>query len=245
MNTPALTLNSPRRYHASVAETAFKSFLPTEVRPIDTRKMLVHEIRNPLANINLATELLKDMVNDEDQRRYLDIIARNSARITTLVADLLTHPNSNHLRLEKHSIHRLLEEILVTNQDRFMLGNVVIKRNYTVQDFRFKMNRPKVKIALENIIINAIESMHGNSGLLEITTKRLNGVCLIIIKDNGSGVSKENLDTIFKPFFTNKVGGMGVGLPVTLAILKANHIGINVRSEPGKGTRFILSYNRD
>ena len=109
MNTPALTLSTPRRYQPLMAETTLKTFLPTQVRPVDTRKMLVHEIRNPLANINLATELLKDMANDEEQRRYLDIIARNSARITALVADLLTHPNANHLRLEKHSIHRLLE----------------------------------------------------------------------------------------------------------------------------------------
>ena len=180
MNTPALTLSTPRRYQPLMAETTLKSFLPTQVRPVDTRKMLVHEIRNPLANINLATELLKDMANDEEQRRYMDIIARNSARITALVADLLTHPNANHLRLEKHSIHRLLEEILVTNQDRLMLRKVEVKRNYTVQDFSFKMNRPKVKIALENIIINAIESMSDRTGLLEITTKRLKGVCLII-----------------------------------------------------------------
>ena len=65
---------------------------------------------------------------------------------------------------------------------------------------------------------------------------------MIQIEDNGCGISKENLKYIFKPYFTNKPGGLGLGLATTYDILQSNHVGVNVESEEGKGTRFILSF---
>ncbi len=62
------------------------------------------------------------------------------------------------------------------------------------------------------------------------------------IEDHGIGISKENLTNLFIPYFTNKAGGMGLGLSTTTYILKANHATVDVQSEEGKGTRFILCF---
>src|SRR6185436_7825396 len=72
---------------------------------------LVHEVRNPLANINLAAEMLVTIVTSDEQKLYLDIIMRNSIRINAVLTDMLIscQPDENHL--EEHSIHELLDEV--------------------------------------------------------------------------------------------------------------------------------------
>jgi signal transduction histidine kinase len=104
------------------------------------------------------------------------------------------------------------------------------------------VNKQKIEIALTNIIINAIDAMHPENGKLKLITKSINGKCVIEIEDNGIGISKENLNNIFTPYFTDKAGGMGLGLSTTLGILKENHATVEVQSEEGMGTRFILSF---
>jgi signal transduction histidine kinase len=84
--------------------------------------------------------------------------------------------------------------------------------------------------------------MHPKKGKLKLITRSINGKCIIEIEDNGIGISKENLKNLFKPYFTGKAGGMGLGLSTTIDILKANQVTVDVQSEEGKGTRFILSF---
>jgi signal transduction histidine kinase len=203
---------------------------------------LVHEIRNPVTNINLATEVLEHLVTDDGAKMYLDVIVRNTMRIRAMLTDLLVLAQINEMSLENLSIHFLLDEVLITNGDRIMLKKVAVRKNYFTQDIKIKIKRTEVKIALTNIIINAIEAMPENDGLLEITTKLQQDICVIIVKDNGCGISKENLDSIFKPYFTTKPGGLGLGLSNTKSILHSNNIEVDLQSEPGKGTEFILSH---
>jgi signal transduction histidine kinase len=206
---------------------------------------LVHEIRNPLTNINLAIEALTDTKDVNGQASLLKILKRSSDRISDLVTDLLTAQHTNKASTKAHSIKFLLDEVLSLNRDRFMLKNVTVRKTHSMHDSIMQLNNYKVKIALTNIIINAIEAMPATNALLEIATKLLHGVYFIVIKDNGKGISQENLHHIFKPFFTTKQGGMGLGLSGSLSILRANHIGVDVRSEAGKGTSFILFHKND
>lgn len=247
MNLQATIPSAPKSYVHLSPVKLIKSDSPVEAIPEDPRKFiytLVHEIRNPLTNINLAIEELKQTAREEVHAIYLDILIRNSDRIKNMLTDLLTSTNKKEIKPKTHSIPYLIQEVLMTNKDRLQLKNITVTRNHSTEDFKINLDSFKVKIALTNIIINAIEAMPAKNGLLEITTKQLRSVYYIVIKDNGTGISKENLTNLFKPYFTNKPGGMGLGLSGSLSILKANHIGINVRSEVGKGTRFILTYKK-
>jgi signal transduction histidine kinase len=100
-----------------------------------------------------------------------------------------------------------------------------------------------MKIALTNIIVNAIDAM-SQKGELKIITKSIERKYAIQIEDNGCGISREDLKNIFKPYFTNKPGGLGLGLAATCDILQSNHVGVFVESEEGKGTRFILLFDK-
>ena len=107
------------------------------------------------------------------------------------------------------------------------------------------MDKPKIKIALTNIIINAIDAMPSENGELRVCTKLIKGRYAVSIQDNGCGISKENLPLIFNPYFTNKSGGMGVGLAATNDILQSNNVSVKVESVVGEGTRFILLFEKN
>jgi len=203
---------------------------------------LVHEVRNPLANINLATEMLGTIFTNDDQKSYLDIIMRNAVRINSVLTDMLVTFQPDETHLEEHSIRELLDEVLAVSMDRIMLKNILVKKTYVKKDHKTLVDKLKLKIAFTNIIINAIEAMPLKKGVLNLVTRSAKGKPIVEIKDNGVGIAKDDIKHIFKPYFTKRPGGMGLGLSTTFDMLQANNVHINVRSEPGKGTSFILSF---
>ena len=208
-------------------------------------RVLAHEIRNPLTNINLAVELVASQLNDKKLLAQLDIIMRASLRINNLLNELFTYQIQNETNRGLHSIPVLLDEVLAMAGDRISLRHIKITRAYDLTRGLAVFNRLKIKIALTNIIINAIDSMNGHGGELKLSAAVKGDKYVIDIEDNGCGISKENLQVIFKPFYSNKPGGLGIGLATTCEILQANRVGLTVESELAKGTHFILLFNRN
>jgi signal transduction histidine kinase len=203
---------------------------------------LAHEVRNPLTTINLAVKMLKAPVKIYDDNLYLAIIIKASEQINDLITDLLRSWQPTEMQAEKYPIHELLDAALAKTEDRALLKNITVRKDYSTLDCKILVNKQKIEIALTNIIINAIDAMPSENGKLKLVTKSINGKCVIEIEDTGIGISRENLKKIFTPYYTNKPGGMGLGLATTMDILKANHCTVDVQSEEGKGTRFILSF---
>lgn len=203
---------------------------------------LAHEVRNPLANINLSMELLESITTGKEQQLYMAIIMRNSTRITDLINELLRYQPTEVERMEKCSAHDLLDEVLEMADDRILLRHVSVHRKYIGDDVELFCHLQKMTIALTNIIINAIDAMTLARRELTVVAKSLDAGYLIQIEDTGCGISKDNLDSIFKPYYTNKPGGLGLGLSTTAHILKANHVHVTVESTEGMGTRFILLF---
>jgi len=203
------------------------------------------EVGNPLCNINLACSLLNSSNLDEEQSECLQIIMRGSERINDLITDILRFEGINSAKYELYSLRQLLEGVLTATKDRISLNQVEVSREYAATDDIISMDIEKMEIALINIITNAIDAMPPKRGKLNVVTRSVGKLSLVEIQDNGIGISKENLNRLFEPYLTNKTGGMGVGLSATLNILRANHARIEVRSEEGIGTIFILSFVRN
>jgi len=247
MSTTAVSSNISELNSYSLTTNLFASHVPTKIvrkQPTQFATALAHEIRNPLSNIALAAEMLKASMLDDEQKLCLDIIIRGADRIDKLVYDLLSYYQVDKMQFEKHSVHELLDEVLAMTADRISLKNICVKKDYANPDCKIVGDKQKIKMAFTNIIINAIDAMPAENGLLHLAIKSKSSKCVIEIKDNGVGISNENLKHIFKPYFTNKPGGMGLGLSTTLDILQSNHIGVDVQSDEGRGTCFILSFNR-
>ena len=229
------TLTIPRNGHTV---PALLKDIPAQIASV-----LAHEVRNPLTNINLAIEMLESCIKDEDAKVYLDIIMRSSTRINTLITELLRNQHTDEGHTKKHSIHELIDEVLAMAGDRIRLKNIIVTKEYAAQDCNIALNKPEMKIALTNIIINAIDAML-SGGELKLITKSIDAKFILLIEDNGCGISTENLKSIFRPYYTNKPGGMGLGLATTHDILRLNRVRVNVESVEMEGTRFSLMFKK-
>ncbi|HEV7781269.1 MAG TPA: CHASE3 domain-containing protein, partial [Chitinophagaceae bacterium] len=206
-------------------------------------RTIAHEIRNPLTNINLASEQLKDETAGKNENAIFlfDMISRNSNRINQLISDLLNSTKFTDLNYQRTPVNDFVEETLKEAQDRIDLNHISVIKRYTTAPCFISIDKIKMKIALLNIIINAIEAMDGREGSeLMLGTRKEGNRCWITIGDNGNGMDKESLSRIFEPYFTSKPKGNGLGLTNTQNIV-LNHSGeISVESTPGKGTNFII-----
>jgi signal transduction histidine kinase len=204
-------------------------------------RMIAHEVRNPLTNINLSYDQLKDMrKDDEHSNMLLDTIMRNSNRINQLVSELLNATKIQELRFRRASINTILDETLEIARDRIQLENIQVKKEYDPNICNVEVDVDKIKIAFLNIILNAVEAMQTGEGLLILSTEVENNKCIIRISDNGVGIDKDSLDKIFDPYYTGKSKGNGLGLTNTQNII-LNHKGtIDAVSSLGHGTTFII-----
>jgi signal transduction histidine kinase len=209
-------------------------------------RTIAHEVRNPLTNINLATEQLKESSPPSDENiMLLDMIKRNSLRINQLISNLLNATKFSELSFESVSLNDVIDQALELAEDRISLKHITIQKRYADNICDLKVDEDKMKIAFLNIVVNAIEAMEAEKGILKISTENAGNKCRIIFEDNGGGMNEETLSKIFEPFFTNKDNGNGLGMTNTQNII-LNHKGrIEVESVEGKGTKFIISLHTE
>jgi signal transduction histidine kinase len=207
-------------------------------------RTIAHEVRNPLTNISLATEqLVENLPPTKESAVLLDMISRNASRINQLVSELLNATRFANLEFRETNVTHLVEETLELAKDRIELNHVQVEKHYSPEAIQVSVDGEKMKLALLNIIVNAIEAMEKNEGLLIIKTKRQGSKCIIEIRDNGKGMDEEVLKNLFEPYFTGKLKGNGLGLTNTQNVI-FNHKGtIKVYSKPGQGATFIIALN--
>jgi signal transduction histidine kinase len=207
---------------------------------------IAHEINNPLGIILGYTQLLSRNEDPESQKfQDLKIIEKHVKACKTIVEDLLNFARSSKPRQDHITISELIDDALTFIQRRSgMDGELSILKNYDHSIPVMTIDEKKIKQVLINLLMNA-QHATGNQGTIAITTcfdaniRHVN----IHIKDDGHGIEKENLDRIFDPFFTTKPTGIGtgLGLAVSYGIIKSHGGHIDVVSEPGLGTEFIVT----
>lgn len=205
-------------------------------------RTLAHEVRNPLNNITLSIEQLQQEALDENMQMYLDIVSRNSKRINALINELLNSSKQTDVVLNSHALQRVLDEVVDASIDRLTLKKLQLKINYPEEALHILADAEKLKLALLNIVINAIEAMEEGKGVLTISLGDEDGAVVLTITDNGCGISEENITRLFEPYFTQKRNGVGLGLAFTLNILQAHKASIEVSSALGTGTTFVITF---
>lgn len=209
-------------------------------------RTIAHEVRNPLTNISLATEQLSEAASaaqNEDSPFLLDMIRRNANRINQLVSDLLHSTRFAQLDFVKVDINQLVDETLEMARDRIDLNHIRVEKKYLRGQCLVAVDPEKLKLALLNIIVNAIESMEKEKGVLTIRTTVEGDKCMIEIGDNGGGMDDDALQKIFEPYFTTKMKGTGLGLTNTQNIILNHRGNISATSKAGKGTTFSVALN--
>lgn len=204
-------------------------------------RTLAHEVRNPLNNITLSVEQILAEPVPDDTRMYLDIVQRNSKRISDLITELLNSSRPSEIVLKKVMLQSVMDEVLTQSADRLKLRNIQFHLFYPPTPIWVNADMEKLSIALLNLVINASEAMENVEGHLEITLKQQDESAVVVISDNGCGMPEETLSRLFEPYFTRKRNGMGLGLAATLNIIQAHKGEIEVASEAGKGTQFTIT----
>ncbi len=207
-------------------------------------RMIAHEVKNPLTNILLCAEQMKELLlENEEFNSYLEIITRNSHRINQLVVNLMDSTRFGDIKLEDHNLIDLLKDTLSLVADRLSLTSVKIIEDYSDPIVQLPVDAEKLKIALVNIIINAIEVLEDNpNGIVTIKVEKLPRQIILRIKDNGPGIPLEIKDKLFEPFFTSKQNGSGMGLASAQNIILGHKGKIEVNTELTKGSEFIISF---
>lgn len=205
-------------------------------------RMLAHEVRNPLTNVNLSAEQLEMELADEDHKFYTQIIKRNCTRINDLITQLLQPSSSEDIELVESSVHSVLSQAISAALDRVQLKRIQIVNEFASEELALPLDRVSLQMAFLNLITNAIEAMEEDRGVLRIATRNHGDHIQVMFVDNGAGISEEHMDKIFEPYFTGKNNGMGIGLSTTMSIIHAHHGRIEVQSELGVGTTFTISF---
>ena len=206
-------------------------------------KTLAHEVRNPLNNINLSLEQLHhEIAGINDTELYMEIIQRNSKRISDIITELLNSSRPAEMSLTNKPLQVIMDESVAAALDRITLQKIKLEIQYSNKPAYIKADEEKLKIAFLNIIINAVEAMEEDKGILKISIDQERDSHVVRIRDNGSGIEPENLSKLFEPYFTSKRNGLGLGLAASLNILQAHKGRIEVQSEPDKGSQFIITF---
>jgi len=198
-------------------------------------------VRNPLNNINLSLENLKSETTPE-ATEYIEIIQRNSKRIDDLINELMDSSRYYKMKLVVVPLQAVVDEALSGAIDRIALNKIKLNVQYPPLPALVMVDRERIKVALLNIIINAIEAMKKNDGELNISIQLTTGFNEVLIADNGCGIKEEDLAKMFEPYFTSKPNGLGLGLATTHAIIQSHKATIEVTSTVDVGSTFRIKF---
>ena len=207
---------------------------------------LAHELRNPLGTIKASAEMLTKETLDERPAVRVEMagyIGSEVNRMNSLITSFLNfarplqiHPTEGDLAVVVDDVIRQQSELAKEREVR-----IVVKKPQS--GCRFTFDPDLLKVALSNLLQNAIQASEPGQEI-ELKIDELGGEVKILVKDQGSGISPQNLENIFNPFFTTKPQGVGLGLPIVSRIIDEHQGRMVVRSEVGKGTTFEVTLPR-
>jgi signal transduction histidine kinase len=209
---------------------------------------VAHEIRNPLTSIGgFARRLDKKIAELTKEKEYIDIIISEVDRLERILRDVLTFSREAKFHMEYQEVNSVIKESIQSFIDICNEQSITIEERLDPSLPPLLIDREQVRLAVNNLISNAIDAMP-EGGTLGINTymKELYDVNFVVveIKDTGVGISGEKLDMIFEPFYTTKEIGIGTGLGLSICkkIIEEHDGLLRVESELGKGTSFKLLF---
>ncbi len=206
---------------------------------------VTHELNNPLSGImGFAELLLLDKSLNPESVKDVKKILEETERASKIIKNFLTFSRRYEPQKKSCNINQILESVLEIRAYDMNVSNIKVVRNFDSNIPLTMADSNQLRQVFLNLVSNAIYSMKETSkgGTLTIKTKRKDKKIIISISDTGKGIAKENVEKIFKAFFTTKeVGkGTGLGLSISKSIIEEHGGTIRVESTLGKGATFII-----
>jgi two-component system sensor histidine kinase PilS (NtrC family) len=207
---------------------------------------IAHEIRNPLTSIAGSVSMLSGVPEmNEDHRRLLDIVTRESQRLNSIITDFLAYSRTKQYRFDRVDLIQLVEDTLTLMDHRMTAEKtgITIERRFTVRQALVIADGDKLKQVFWNLCENAVRAMKAG-GTLTAAVESLGDDWQVSFIDTGTGMTPQQIEKIFEPFQSNFEGGTGLGLAIVYQIVQAHEGKVWARSKPGQGTTFVLRLRR-
>jgi len=212
----------------------------------DMARKVAHEIKNPLTPIQLSAEhLLKvyaDKKGDFDKalKESASFIIKEVENLKKIAHEFLESSKEKTLKKESFDLKKVINET-ASPYKKMLSERIKFKEIYEDKDFDFKGDKDKIRIALRNIFINAIEAIR-NKGEIEVKLKRDNKNLILEINDTGMGMEKVMLKKAFEPYFSTKDAGTGIGLSIAKKIIEGHGGSIQISSKLRTGTEVLIKF---
>lgn len=210
---------------------------------------MAHEIRNPLAAISGSVEVLKgDLAVSGDNERLLALIIKETSRLNKMLSDFLLYARVGRTQFQKVDIIHAISDVMeIIRHHPAFSSTIRLDLVSQHQVVYISADDDQVKQLLLNLVVNACEALGSGGGMVQFEVQTVRGpdgvewICLIV-RDSGPGISSDNQEKIFMPFYSTKKGGSGLGLAIVSRLMEALGGRIEVLSQPGTGTEFRLYF---
>ena len=201
---------------------------------------LAHEIRNPLAGISGVIEIIgRDLPSTSPARAVVKDVRQEIAQINRIVSDLLETARPRPPQIRRADLNTTVEHAVMLARQQALSKPIIIdlKKNALLPEVEHDSDQ--MHQVLLNLLLNAIQAID-KKGFIEVALEQEGEQVAITVKDNGRGISPHNLSIIFRPFFTTKGNGTGLGLSLARRIVEDHGGKIEVASSLGQGSKFVV-----
>jgi PAS domain S-box-containing protein len=236
----ALALDNARLFHEAQAAARARE---------DVLAVVSHDLRNPLAAIDLSAKVLlkRSLADDPMTRKHLDTILRASGRMLHMIRDLLDLASiqGGRLAIEKdgHDAEQLIEDAVELSEPMAAEKGIEVRHQHRVTGIQLHCDRDRILQVFANLLGNAIKFCRAGDVITVRATLQKDGVC-IDVSDTGPGIPKEEVPHIFEPYWSGTryaKKSTGLGLFITKGIIDAHGGRIWVESRLGAGTTFYFT----
>ena len=201
---------------------------------------LAHEIRNPLAGIAGVVEIVgRDLPSTSPARAVIKDVRLEIAQINRIVTDLLETARPHPPQIRLSNLNTTVEHAVMLARQQVLSKPIKIELHKAPDLPEVEHDSDQIHQVLLNLLLNAVQAVTG-AGTVNVEIGSQDGFASVAVSDTGRGISSEHLSNIFRPFYTTKGNGTGLGLSLARRIVEEHHGRIEVHSIVGKGSKFTV-----
>lgn len=201
---------------------------------------VAHDVRNPLNAIKLLSSHALDASGDGKAAKYLETIREEVDRLDGIVSSFLSLAKQREIEPEPCEVDRLLEECVQLIRKDAENRNVTLQTELRLGGAMLKLDPKQFKRAVVNVLLNALEACSGG-GRVRLFSRQTDQACEIEVRDDGPGLSEEEAERAFDPYYTTKPTGTGLGLSLTRGIIEEHGGTISLSCTPGQGCQVLIT----
>jgi len=201
---------------------------------------LAHEIRNPLAGIAGVVEIVgRDLPASSPARTVVKEVRQEIAQINRILTDLLQTARPHPPEIRRSDLNTTVEHAVMLGRQQALSKPIEIILHKNPELAEVEHDSDQIHQVLLNLLLNSIQAIDGQ-GKIVVEVELRGDNAAILVSDSGRGIAPEHLPNIFRPFYTTKGNGTGLGLSLARRIVEEHQGGIEVTSSPGHGTTFVV-----